>query len=289
MTLMKKSIIATLFSFCSMICFSQALHTRWDELTASEWPKALEMSDSTCILPFGILEKHGPHGPIGSDLIKVRECSAMATKKEYAVVFPDYYFGQIYEAKQQPGTFALPPRVVWDMLDATCDEIARNGFKKIIIVNGHGGNPNLITYFAQTRLEKRRPYALYFYQPSMDSALRKKMLAERKSDISYDQHGGESETSMLLYLKPDVVKMDSANNQSGKPLKRLKIPNAYTAIWWYADYPNHYAGEGSKATKEYGKLLIDQYVNNLAETIKAIKADKVTLALQDEFYDRMLK
>ena len=285
-----KNLAATfLLLFSTVVAISQNLHSRWDELTASEWPKALALSDSTCILPFGILEKHGPHGPIGSDLIKVRDCSAMATKREYAVVFPDYYFGQIYEAKQQPGTFALPPRVVWDMLDATCDEIARNGFKKIIIVNGHGGNPNLISYFAQTRLEKKRPYALYFFQPSMDSAFRKKMLAERKSDISYDQHGGESETSMLLYLKPDVVKMDSASNESGKPKKRLHIQNAYTAIWWYADYPNHYAGEGAKATKEYGKLLIDQYVDQLVNTIKAIKADKETLALQEEFYNRMLK
>ena len=286
---MKNIAVTVTLILSTVVAFSQNLHSRWDELTASEWPKALALSDSTCILPFGILEKHGPHGPIGSDLIKVRDCSAMATKREYAVVFPDYYFGQIYEAKQQPGTFALPARVVWDMLDATCDEIARNGFKKIIIVNGHGGNPNLITYFAQTRLEKKRPYALYFFQPSMDSVFRKKMLADRKSDISYDQHGGESETSMLLYLRPDVVKMDSANNESGKPLKRLHIQNAYTAIWWYADYPNHYAGEGGKATKEYGKLLIDQYVDQLARTIKAIKADKETLALQEEFYNRMLE
>ncbi len=269
--------------------YSQQLHTRWDDLTASEWPRALALSDSTCILPFGVLEKHGPHGPIGSDLIKVREFSAMATKKEYAVVFPDYFYGQIYEAKQQPGTFALPARVVWDLLEATCDEIARNGFRKIIIVNGHGGNPNLITYFAQTRLEKKRDYALFFFQPSMDSAFRKKALDMRKSDPSYDQHGGESETSMLLYIRPQVVKMDSARNESGKPLKRLKIQNAYTPIWWYADYPNHYAGEGAAATKEYGKLLVDQYVDNLARTIKLIKEDKETLRLQNEFYDRMLK
>src|SRR5438105_14060998 len=123
----------------------------------------------------------------------------------------------------------------------------------------------------------------------MDSAFTKKMLSERKSDIAYDQHAGEGETSRLLYLRPDVVKMDSANNESGKPQRRLHIKNAYTPIWWYADYPNHYAGEGSKATKEYGKLLVDQYVDQLAKTIKAIKADKETLALQEEFYNRMLK
>ena len=72
---------------------AQGLPARWDELTATDWPRALEKSNKTCILPMGILEKHGPHAPIGSDLIHVREWSARATKKEYAVVFPDYFYG----------------------------------------------------------------------------------------------------------------------------------------------------------------------------------------------------
>jgi len=82
---------------------AQDLPARWDELTASDWPKALEKSNYTCILPVGILEKHGPHVPIGSDLIQVREWAARATKKEYSVIFPDYFYGQIYEARHQPG------------------------------------------------------------------------------------------------------------------------------------------------------------------------------------------
>src|ERR1044072_5728815 len=95
---------------------------RWAALPASAWPAALERSAATCILPIGILEKHGPHAPIGSDLIHVREWSARATKREYAVVFPDYFYGQIYEARHQPGTFALPPRLVLELLQSTCDE-----------------------------------------------------------------------------------------------------------------------------------------------------------------------
>lgn len=86
---------------------AQALPTRWDELTASDWNNVLQQSNYTCILPIGILEKHGPHVPIGSDLIRVREYAARATKKEYAVVFPDYFYGQINEARHQPGVFAL--------------------------------------------------------------------------------------------------------------------------------------------------------------------------------------
>ena len=103
--------------FSIFICLrstAQILPTRWDEITASDWNNALTKSNKTCILPIGILEKHGPHVPVGSDLIRVREYALRATKKEYAVVFPDYFYGQINEAKHQPGVFALPERVVWE-------------------------------------------------------------------------------------------------------------------------------------------------------------------------------
>jgi creatinine amidohydrolase len=125
----------------SAVTFAQEIPARWDELVASDFTKALEKSSKTCILPIGILEKHGPHSPIGTDLIHVREWAAHAVKSEYAVVFPDYFYGQINEARHQPGTFALPSDLIYKLLEATCDEIARNGFDKIVILNGHGGNP----------------------------------------------------------------------------------------------------------------------------------------------------
>jgi len=283
-----------LFTILLLLSFSipvkaQGLHSRWDELTASDWPKALALSNQTCILPIGILEKHGPHVPIGSDLIQVREWSARATKKEYAVVFPDYFYGQINEARHQPGAFALPERIVWDLLEATCDEIGRNGFKRIVIINGHGGNPQLIRYFIQTRLEKERDYAVYFFEPGSDSAFTSKMNALHRSNPADDQHAGERETSSLLYLRPDLVKMDSAANESGANQHRLAIPNIYTAIWWYAAYPNHYAGDGAKATRALGELVNEHYIGQLVEALKAVKADDKTLRLQQEFFDRVRK
>jgi len=60
-------------------------------------------------------------------------------------------------------------------------------------------------------------------------------------------HAGERETSSLLYLRPDLVKMDRATEESGENQKRLALPDIYTAIWWYAAFPNHYAGEGAKS------------------------------------------
>ena len=265
----------------------QDLPARWDELTASDWPKAIERSAATCILPIGILEKHGPHAPIGSDLIHVREWAARATQREYAVVFPDYFYGQIYEARHQPGTFALPPRLVLEMLESTCAEIGRNGFKKIVIVNGHGGNPNLLRYFIQSQLGQRHDYVVYFFDPAPDPTVDEQVKKLRKSDPAGDQHAGERETSTLLYLRPDLVQMDRATAESGANQKRLMLPDLYTAIWWYASYPNHYAGEGGKATAELGRVLTEARIDALVRALKAVKADQSAPALQKEFFDRV--
>jgi len=269
--------------------YAQDLPARWDELTATDWPTALERSNRTAVLPIGILEKHGPHGPIGSDLIQVRDISARATKSEYAVVFPDYFYGQIYEARHQPGTFALPSRLIWELLDATCEEIARNGFNKILIVNGHGGNPNFLRFFIQSQLERRREYAVYLLEPAADPAFTETVNRMRKSDPATDQHAGERETSTLLALRPDLVKMDRAQDESGANQHRLAVPDLYTAIWWYAGYPNHYAGEGAKATRELGQVLTDQRVQSLIKALRTVKGDVKTLQLQKEFFDRVLK
>ena len=83
--------------------------------------------------------------------------------------------------------------------------------------------------------------------------------------------------------------MDRAQDESGANQHRLAVPDLYTAIWWYAGYPNHYAGEGAKATRELGQVLTDQRVQSLIKALRTVKADVKTLQLQKEFFDRVLK
>jgi creatinine amidohydrolase len=147
----------------------------------------------------------------------------------------------------------------------------------------------MIRYFIQTRLEKQRAYAVYFFEPPSDSVYVKNLKALHVSDMTGDQHAGERETSSLLYLRPDLVKMDSAKNESGANLKRLEIPNVYTAIWWYSNFPNHYAGEGAKGTRKLGELITEHFISSFITALKSIKADTKTLELQNEFFNRTKK
>jgi len=259
------------------------LPLRWEELTAPDFAKAVERSAGTAILPLGVVEKHGPHLPLGTDLLDAREVALRAVKKEYSIVFPPYYFGQIFEARHQPGTLAYSERLVWDLLQETVDEIARNGVKKIILVNGHGGNNSFLPYFCQSQLARRRDYAVYLFQPSDDPELEARVKALRKSPM--DMHAGEVETSMVLAHRPDIARPERAREQSGADQARLDgLKDAYTAIWWYARFPNHYAGDGSAATPELGNLVLDHEADQLAAMIRAVKADTRVLELQQRFF-----
>src|SRR6476620_6417629 len=124
-----------------------SLSTHWEELTAPDFVQAIHQSQGVCVLPFGIIEKHGPHLPLGTDLLDVRFAVGNAVKQEYAVVFPASYFGQIFEARQQPGTLAYSLPTQLTLLQETVNEMDRNGCKKIVIVNGHGGNNSLLPLF----------------------------------------------------------------------------------------------------------------------------------------------
>ena len=119
--------------------------------------------------------------------------------------------------------------------------------------------------------------------------LQQQMTKLHKSDPATDQHAGERETSELMFLRPDLVKLDRAKDESGKNQQRLALPDLYTAIWWYAAYPNHYAGDASVSTKELGQVLTDARVASIVKALKTIKADTKTPALQQEFFDRVLK
>jgi creatinine amidohydrolase len=259
---------------------AQNLSVKWEELTAADFNTGIQRGHGTCVLPFGILEKHGPQLPLGTDLINVRYVSLHAAEQEYALVFPEYYFGQIFEAKQEPGTVAYSAHLQMDLLQETTDEMARNGCKKVLIVNGHGGNEHLLPYFAQSQLTSPHDYVVYVFLRGQYPPGRPQL----KSKV--DMHAGESETSHTMISRPDLVHLDRATSESGADQKRLDLPEGvYTGIWWYSRFPNHYAGEGAAATKQLGEFDMKAWTDQVVNAIRAVKADQQSLRLQNEFFE----
>ncbi len=257
------------------------LSVHWEELTAGDFRTAIQQSQGTCLLPFGILEKHGPHLPLGTDLLNVRYATSHAAEQEFAVVFPEYYFGQIFEARHEPGTVAYSSRLQLELLQETTDEMARNGCKKVIIVNGHGGNESLLPYFGQTQLEKPHDYVVYVV------GLVETPPGGPAKKTTLDMHAGEGETSTMLVSHPDLVHMDRAKNESGADQARINLPDfVYTGIWWYARFPNHYSGDGSAATREFGDYKMNAWIDAIVKAERAVKADQSSLKIQNEFFEK---
>ena len=258
------------------------LSVKWEELTAEDFRAAIQQGKGTCLLPFGILEKHGPHLPLGTDLLNVRFAALHAAEQEFAVVFPEYYFGQIFEAKHEPGTVAYSMELQLKLLQETTDEMARNGCKKVVIVNGHGGNEHLLPYFAQAQMAGSKDYVVYV----LDGA-RSRPGGPPKKSAGVDYHAGENETSNTLYTHPELTHIDRAGRESGADQKRQNLPDfLYTGIWWYARFPQHYSGDGSVATKPLGEWNVQGWISTIVEAIRAVKADDASLRIQNEFYEK---
>lgn len=261
---------------------------RWEELTGDLFSQAVQQAEGVCLLPLSCIERHGHHMPLGTDMYIGRELCNRAADLEPAVVFPDFIFTQILEARHMPGCIGIEPELIIRLLENACREIARNGLHKIVIVNAHGGNDNLIHYFAQIQLASRRDYVVYVAQPAY---LAEEAATASQWETTVDGHAGERETSMILAIHPELVRSEALPaDGEGMPLERLKpLRDLGTdmGIWWYADYPTHYCGDGRPATVEKGEAWFKDRSSALAKIIRAIKDDKETKRLQDEFFGKM--
>ena len=285
---MQKLLFSFVLTLCVLSTHARQLPFYWEDLTASDFVLAVEKSQRVAIIPMGVLEKHGQHLPLGTDVFIARDIVRRAVEQEFAVVFPFYFAGQIFEAKHQPGTIAYSADLIFRLLDETVREIARNGFNKIILVNAHGGNNAFLQYFTQRQLESPRDFVVFFITPRPDAETQRRINEMRVSTIE-DGHGGEVETSAMLAIRPDLVLMDRVHDVSGKSLYRLPLrqqfPGLHTGIWWYAQFPNHYSGDAAHANAELGEIFLESRARGLAELIRAIKADENALRLQNEFFE----
>lgn len=262
---------------------------RWEHMVPSDFNKAIKET-GLCIVPTGSLERHGEHMPFGCDMIISHTVACKAAEIEPAVVFPPYYMLQVHEASCFTGTVNYPQAFAVEAFALLLKSIAANGFKKILVVNGHGGNKHMLSYFAMSRLDEPTDYT--FYHTGISGSLND----DEKSDIKklwetdIQGHAGENETSLFMACCPGTVKLEFAPKEPVRPFKRLdhlRNNGVSNGLWWYADFPECVAGDARFASEEKGKAVLDICVKSLARAIKAVKADTETPRLQAEFLDRV--
>ena len=268
-----------------------AIITEWEKLTSQDFKKLRDES-GLCILPMGCLERHGDSMPLGTDMIIAKGMVLAATQIEPCVVFPTYYFSQVSESTAFTGAFALDSELLLKTLEATLDEIGRNGFKKILIVNFHGGNDGLLRYYVLSHCSKKKDYLVYLlpsYGYNFDEdeqSIVNQAILSPEYDKKHGGHADEWEGSLLKAIEPALVKDEyNVSSEPVNPLGRLQHLGSrlVSGYWWYADYPCNVTDRPYLSDEKRGKMLLKVCAEKLAKEIRIVKDDTVTPSLQAEF------
>jgi creatinine amidohydrolase len=168
------------------------------------------------IIPLGSTEQHGPHLPLGTDYYEALEISKKISERTGVAVAPVLWAGYSEYHSGFPGTLSLKPETMERVLFETAEMLMKYGFKRILFFNYHGGN-NIVQSNVVHRINHTTTATAVAV--GHGSALQKE--ADADEDI-FDWHAGKSETSIMLYLRPDLVRMDRAEKPNMRFTARMK-------------------------------------------------------------------
>ena len=258
------------------------ISVEWLRLTGDQLEKARELSAGVCILPIGVIERHGPHLPLGTDVFEADALARGTAQKEYAVVLPPLHYSVNDSSTNCLGAIDLRPRVLLDFIENLLDEVARNGFRKIMLFNFHGGNRALLPLIlAEHKNRNEADYDLYLPDPPAYDGDALGSIIE-----AADHHAGEMETSLILHIAPETVDHGAFPTYGTAPKENYPVPGALTSVDWVASFPDHYAGNAMTASAEKGARIFESITTRMAKLVQAIKADTVTAQLRKEFQQR---
>jgi creatinine amidohydrolase len=178
------------------------------ELTSPDVKKAIG-DGKLVIIPVGSTEQHGPHLPLDTDIVNAFEISKRAAENVGALVAPPLYYGISPHWMNFPGTMSIDERTFVAAVTQICNSLTRHGFKKIVILNGHGGNRSAIETIAQNVAEANAGKCLIAAFSYWDVSAQE-IDALRESPYGGMGHACELETSLQLHLRSELVIMKRA-------------------------------------------------------------------------------
>lgn len=258
---------------------------RWADVSARDFALAQRSglaAQTVAILPVGAVEQHGPHLPLKVDTALVEGVVDAALPLMAAdvpvLVLPTQAIGLSLEHEDYAGTLSLSPATllaVWTEL-GVC--VARAGVKKLLIFNAHGGNVSSMDIVAR---QLRMQCGLLVYHSSWFNLPQPAGVNEAFSahEHRFGVHGGETETSMMLHLAPELVRMEHARNfASSSEVRARQFPvlgNGKSAKlgWAMQDYnPQGAAGNAAAADAQRGQALVQGAAASLAQLCTEIHA-----------------
>ncbi len=282
----------------------------WDNLREEEFEGAIERSGGLCVIPLGCIEKHGQHMPVGSDYIEAMDIALEAAKIEDAVIFPvGAWLGEVscFHAFSEPekvrlrGCIGIKQETILRVLEELCDEIARNGFRKILILNSHGGNTAMLNHFLRCQSYTTKPYATMTAFAIDFSGIEPMKLLEtfavRSKDFPYitnedkktlkeyaktgygGGHGDFRETALVMAHDKSLIAQNRYDAEDGSSTHRtdyLSEMGVNSVNQWLANFPNSYCSKHPPlgCTETIGKAMRRISAEKVAKIFKMLKADE---------------
>jgi creatinine amidohydrolase len=241
---------------------------RWLDLTMPE--VAALAPDTVAVLPLGAVEQHGPHLPVSTDYVAATAAAeaAVDVAAAPAVLLPGLAFTKSDEHARFPGTIWLS----WDTLMRTLVDVGRSlhasGITRLLFVNGHGGN-SALGQVACRQIRRETGLRTFFAHLSVPTD--QGGTSSAASEYGMGVHGGHGETSLMLHLRPDLVRMDLAERRVPEGLRDYRLIGFGKPVsfgWTSDDFgPDGHIGDPTGATAEHGKVVFDAAVAQLAEVV----------------------
>ncbi len=243
----------------------------WELKTWPELEEYLKTMD-TVILPCGAIEQHGPHLPVDIDYFDAKYMAykvAEACPDPKPLVLPPIPFGVSYHHEDFKGTLSVTNEALSKFVYDLGMNLARNGIKKIIILNGHGDNAPTLSYAAQMINRDAKIFVCVDTGETSDVDLLSLI------DTPNDAHAGEIETSTTLAVRPDMVQMDKAENETLQFGSTFLDFDDDRSVSWYVRTnkisESGIMGDATKATAEKGKEMWKIMIQNMVSFVESIK------------------
>lgn len=250
---------------------------RWADLCTTDF-QALDPGRTVAVLPVAAIEQHGPHLPLSVDADLVEGVLAAAGTQLPAdcpaYLLPTQSVGLSPEHQRFPGTLTLRPETVIRLWAEIGESVARAGVRKLLIFNSHGGHAGIMDVVARdlrTRLDLLVYSASWFNLPLLDAQGQDLNARFSAAEQRFGIHAGQVETSMMLALRPETVRMELAQDFVSTSQQRAEryaiLGNGRSAklAWQMQDYqPQGAVGNAATADAATGRELVEAAGRSLA-------------------------
>jgi creatinine amidohydrolase len=249
-----------------------------EEMSWEEFDRARKEA-LAILIPIGSIEEEGPHLPLGVDTLVAVEVAKKVALQLPVIVLPEVSIGYSEWHKGFPGTLSLNLSTLTQMLREICGDLAEQGLNRIAFINPHVGNETPIMEVAIELRKKSLARVAMFHLWAIANEMAKEMegLVEKKF-----AHGGEMMTSVMLAVRPDLVRMERAVKEFERaPMERTKQEGSFKVLFKNR-HINFYClskeltksgvmGDPTHATREKGEVIVRAWVDLICDFIKEFK------------------